>query len=69
MEDGELTSVQLTRAYIDRIEALNKSGPGLNAVTQLNEDALKDAAALDRERAPGPRPRAPCTACRSCSRT
>ena len=53
MEDGELTSVQLTRAYIDRIEALNKSGPGLNAVTQLNEDALKDAALLDKERAKG----------------
>ena len=53
MEDGELTSVQLTRAYIRRIEALNKSGPGLNAVTQLNEDALKDAALLDKERANG----------------
>ena len=53
MEDGELTSVQLTRAYIDRIEALNKRGPGLNAVTQLNEDALKEAALLDKERAQG----------------
>ena len=53
MEDGELTSVQLTRAYIDRIAALNKRGPGLNAVTQLNKDALKDAALLDQERARG----------------
>jgi Asp-tRNA(Asn)/Glu-tRNA(Gln) amidotransferase A subunit family amidase len=53
MEDGELTSVQLTRAYIDRIAALNKRGPGLNAVTQLNKDALKDAALLDKERAAG----------------
>ncbi len=53
MEDGELTSVQLTRAYIARIAALNKRGPGLNAVTQLNEDALKDAAQLDKERADG----------------
>ena len=53
MEDGKLTSVQLTQAYIDRIEALNKRGPGLNAVTQLNEDALKDAALLDKERAQG----------------
>ena len=50
MEDGELTSVQLTRAYIARIAALNKRGPGLNAVTQLNKDALKDAAQLDKER-------------------
>ncbi len=53
MEDGELTSVQLTRAYINRIAALNKRGPGLNAVTQLNKDALKDAALLDAERRDG----------------
>jgi amidase len=53
MEDGELTSVQLTRAYIARIAALNKRGPGLNAVTQLNQDALEDAARLDKERAEG----------------
>ena len=57
MEDGELTSVQLTRAYIARIAALNKRGPGLNAVTQLNQDALKDAAQLDNERADRPHPR------------
>src|SRR4051794_38275038 len=53
MEAGKLTSVKLTRAYIARIEALNKRGPGLNAVTQLNPDALKEAAALDKERAQG----------------
>lgn len=53
MEEGKLTSVALTKAYIARIEALNKRGPGLNAVTQLNAQALKDAAALDAERAAG----------------
>src|ERR1700742_329947 len=53
MEEGKLTSVELTRAYIARIEALNKRGPGLNAVTQLNKDALKDAAQLDNERKDG----------------
>src|ERR1700710_1341800 len=53
MEDGDLTSVQLTRVYINRIAALNKRGPGLNAVTQLNQDALKDAALLDQERRDG----------------
>jgi amidase len=53
MEDGELTSVQLTRAYIARIDALNKRGPGLNAVTQLNSKALAEAAVLDKERAAG----------------
>ena len=69
MEEGKLTSVELTRAYIARIAALNKRGPGLNAVTQLNPDALKDAALLDKERKRRARPRARRTACRSCSRT
>ncbi|GAA4586545.1 hypothetical protein GCM10023194_33020 [Planotetraspora phitsanulokensis] len=53
MAKGQLTSVELTQAYLDRIEALNKRGPGLNAVTQLNSDALKEAALADRQRAKG----------------
>ena len=53
MEDGDLTSVALTRAYLSRIVALNKRGPGINAFTQYNKDALKDAALLDKERADG----------------
>ena len=53
METGELTSVELTRQYIARIAALNKRGPGLNAVTQLNSQALQDAAKLDYERKHG----------------
>ncbi len=53
MANGTLTSVQLVRAYLNRIVALNKRGPGINAVTQYNKDALKDAALLDKERAEG----------------
>ena len=53
METGELTSVELTRQYIARIAAVNKRGPGLNAVTQLNSQALQDAAKLDYERRHG----------------
>lgn len=53
MEEGRLTSVRLTKAYLDRIDALNKRGPGLNAVTQLNAEALNEAAAMDKERAQG----------------
>src|SRR4029453_4645564 len=53
MEAGELTSVKLGKAYIDRINALKKRGPGLNAVTQLNKDALKEAAQMDKERSQG----------------
>jgi Asp-tRNA(Asn)/Glu-tRNA(Gln) amidotransferase A subunit family amidase len=53
MASGKLTSVELTQAYLDRITALNKRGPGLNAVTQLNSDALQQAALADRQRAEG----------------
>ena len=53
MAAGQLTSVQLTRAYIDRIAAVNARGPGLNAVRTLNPRALTDASLLDLERATG----------------
>jgi Asp-tRNA(Asn)/Glu-tRNA(Gln) amidotransferase A subunit family amidase len=53
MESGQLTSVELTKAYIKRIEALNKRGPGLNAVSQLNAKALEEARILDLERKRG----------------
>lgn len=53
MDAGELTSVELTQAYIDRIEALNANGPGLNAVTQFNKEALKEAQHYDELRAEG----------------
>ena len=41
------------RAYLARIAALNKSGPGLNAVTQINPEALQQAADSDYARAHG----------------
>src|ERR1700688_623383 len=47
LKDGQLTSVELVKAYLARIEALNKSGPGINAVTQINPDALKEAKKAD----------------------
>jgi amidase len=40
MASGSLTSVQLTKYYITRIQALDQSGPGVNAVIELNPDAL-----------------------------
>jgi amidase len=40
MASGQLTSVELTREYIKRIIALDQSGPGVNAVIELNPDAL-----------------------------
>src|SRR4051794_30206838 len=53
MAAGQLTSVQLTRAYINRIAAVNARGPGLNAVRIVNPRALSDASLLDLERVTG----------------
>jgi len=50
MNSGSLTAVQLTQYYLDRIAAYDQQGPGLNSIRILNDDALKQAAALDDER-------------------
>lgn len=56
MRAGRLTSAGLTRAYSERIEAVDRSGPSLNAVIEVNPDALPAAEALDEEeRRLGPR--------------
>ena len=47
MASGQLTSVQLTKEYIKRIIALDQSGPGVNAVIELNPDALEMARNAD----------------------
>lgn len=53
MEKGDLTSHALTQAYLDRIAEIDKAGPRLNSVIELNPDALKEADALDAERKAG----------------
>src|SRR5438477_4613487 len=53
MASGQLTSVQLTQYYIDRINQLDQNGPGVNAVIELNPDALSIAASLDQLRKQG----------------
>jgi amidase len=53
MAAGELSSVAITRLYLKRIEALDKKGPMLNAVIELNPDALSIAASMDAERKTG----------------
>lgn len=56
LESGSTTSVELTRAYLARIDAYDDrgpDGPGLQAVITTNPDALATAAALDAERAAG----------------
>src|SRR5579871_6471052 len=46
---GALTCVQLTRAYLNRIEAYNLKGPALHAIITVNPQAEAQAAALDRQ--------------------
>jgi amidase len=53
MKSGKLTAVQLTSAYLQRIAEVDRAGPGLNAVIELNPDALTIAQQLDAERQAG----------------
>lgn len=53
---GALTSAAACARFLERIEAIDRSGPTLRAVIEINPDALDIAAALDAERAArGPR--------------
>jgi amidase len=47
MATGKLTSAQLTQEYINRILALDQNGPGVNAVIELNPDAITIAKQMD----------------------
>ncbi len=47
---GRLTSRRLTQIYLDRIDAIDRRGPGLSAVLETNPRALDVASSLDEER-------------------
>jgi amidase len=53
MQSGAATAASLTQQYLDRIAAVDKKGPGLNAVIEINPDALTMANAMDEERKAG----------------
>ncbi|GAB4021930.1 amidase [Spirosoma koreense] len=53
MRSGDYTSEAITQLYLDRIEAIDKKGPRLNAVIELNPDALIIAKTMDQERKAG----------------
>jgi amidase len=53
MESGELTSLGIVEYYLERIEKLNRKGPSINAVIEINPDAVAIAEALDKERKAG----------------
>ncbi|KAG1648307.1 Hydrolase in pqqF 5'region [Nymphon striatum] len=53
LESGEITSLGLVTAYLDRIEKFDRNGPCLNAVPVMNPDALAEAQASDARRQRG----------------
>jgi amidase len=53
MEAGALTARGLVEMYLERIERFDRQGPALNAVIELNPDALAIAESLDAERKAG----------------
>ncbi|MCP8891759.1 amidase [Sphingomonas faeni] len=53
MTAGKASSVDLVRAYLARIAAMDRNGPTLRSVIALNPDALAQAKALDAERKAG----------------
>ena len=53
MQKGTYTSKALTELYLKRIDAIDKKGPALNAVIEINPDALTIAENMDKERKEG----------------
>ena len=49
MQRSELTSEQLVSSYLERIESIDRSGPQLNSIIEINPDALLTARSLDEE--------------------
>ena len=50
LAEGKLSSVELVQAYLDRIEAIDRAGPTLNAIISINDQALTLAKESDARR-------------------
>ena len=50
MKSGKYTAQSLLEKYLARIDEIDKRGPAVNAIIELNPDALSIAKALDQER-------------------
>ncbi len=56
MRSGRLTARSLAEAYLGRIDVIDKKGPAINAIIEINPDAVAIAEEMDRERkVKGPR--------------
>src|SRR5205085_10067186 len=53
MQSGKWSARELVRKYLARIAEIDKRGPAINAIIELNPDAEGIADALDRERKGG----------------
>ena len=53
MISGELTSEQITKHYLARIADIDKDGPSINAIIELNPEAIDIARTMDEERKSG----------------
>jgi amidase len=53
MVSGKYSSEQVTKLYLDRIAAIDKKGPALNSLIEINPDALSIAKSMDEERKAG----------------
>lgn len=50
MNSGKFTARSIAQKYLDRIAAIDKNGPGINSIIEINPDALSIAGSLDDER-------------------
>lgn len=57
-QEGKFTITDVVSAYLDRINEIDRNGPGLNSIIIVNPDALRIAEELDREITAG-KPRSP----------
>lgn len=53
LQNGEVSSEDMVKAYLERIEKVDRSGPTLQSVLSVNPEALEQARALDARRAAG----------------
>ncbi|MBD0331869.1 MAG: amidase [Chitinophagaceae bacterium] len=53
MKSGEYSSEKIVQLYLDRINNIDKTGPAVNSVIEVNPDALTIARQMDAERKSG----------------
>jgi amidase len=53
MKAGKFSARSIVKKYLERIEDVDKKGPAINAVIEINPDALSIADTLDQERKEG----------------